>query len=92
MPSLVVGTTAVQLSSSTITVNNYTLIKAAAENTVGVYIGYANTVTANSNAATDGMELSTSEAYQVPKHLASSPSGIYLIASAADQKVFFDVT
>ncbi len=70
-------------------------IKAAHANTGQVYVGLANTVTANSAAATDGYELSAGEEVFIPaaaladSALTIDAANIYVIASAASQKVFF---
>lgn len=93
MASLTVGATATQLSSSTTEVWSGINITAAAGNTGYIYIGYDNTVTAGTAAAsTDGVtELAAGASYFIPKKKAASPSIVYLIASAAAQKVLFDI-
>jgi hypothetical protein len=91
MPRKTIGATAGQLDSSTAAVTSGVQLKAAAANSGTVYVGYASSVTANSAVATDGFPLAAGETYFVPKSKASTPAGIYVIASAADQNVFYDV-
>lgn len=80
-----IGTTAVQLVSASTRVNRGVQVKAAAGNSGKVFVGNAD-VTNGSADATDGFELSAGQGLFVPTHDASN---VWLIGSAADQKVFW---
>lgn len=86
--SKVVGASAVALASTAYLPKYGFTIKASPANAGIVYVGFANTVTANSAAATDGMPISAGDSIFIPPAMAADVTGIYLIASAADQKVF----
>lgn len=76
-----VGTTAVQLDTSSVLERRTVILQAAQANTGRVYIGFDNTVTIS--GATGGIELSS-----VPLDLPIDPSDqIWAIASAASQVV-----
>ncbi len=66
------------------------LVKAAAANGGKVYVGYANTVTAGTADATDGIELAASESLFVPAGLILQDlQNVWVIASTTGQKVFY---
>ena len=90
MPSVAVGTSTVQLGASTINFNNGCQLVADPENTGIVYVGYATTVTAASSAATDGLPLEAGAGYFIGPDRQKSLSQIYVIASDASQKIFYD--
>ena len=85
----VIGTTAVQLTTvvlgETVFLKRGVLIKAASTNTGVVYIGHTN-VTANSADLTDGMPVAAGESVTIE---IDEPSKLYVIASAAGQKVYW---
>jgi hypothetical protein len=83
--SLTVGATAVALASSPSVLKRGVQIKAAAANTGKVYVGNSD-VTADTAAATDGFELSAGQGLFVP---ANDLKNVYVIASAAAQKIFY---
>ena len=83
--SLVVGTTALQLSTEPSSLK--VLVKAALANTGIVYIGKL-WVTANTTSATDGYELTAGTFIELELW---DPSELYVIASAITQKVFFTI-
>ncbi len=80
-----VGTSAVQLTAAIAHLGKGVQIKADAANSGTVYVG-GSTVTADAADATDGFPLSAGEGLLVP---VDDPSKVYLIGSAAGQKVFF---
>jgi hypothetical protein len=68
------------------------VIKATGANTGSIFVGYANTVTANTNAATDGFELTAGQSDPIPAFkFAADLANIWLIASAASQAVCYEV-
>lgn len=81
--SLSVGTSAVQLTTSTALLNFGVRVKAALANTGIVYVGRSD-VTANATAATDGFELNAGEEVFIPTNDASL---VYCRASASSQLV-----
>lgn len=81
-----VGGTAVQMTTNTIKTTTGVIIKAATTNTGIVYVGDDSAVTANAVDGTDGFPLTAGESITLPILDAST---IYLIASAAGQKVFW---
>jgi hypothetical protein len=83
--AVTVGTTAVALASAYTLLNRGVQIKAAAANTGQVYVGNSD-VTNGSADATDGFELSARDGLFVP---AQDLQGVYVIGSAAGQKVFW---
>ena len=86
----IVGT-AVQVTATSTPVLYGTLIVAAAANAGKVHVGFADTVTANAADATDGIELSAGGSLFVPKSLADNVNKIWVIGSAATQKLFYQV-
>ncbi len=80
-----VGTTAAALTSNSTHAAKGVQLKAAAANTAVVYVGNSD-VTADSADATDGFPLQSSDSLFLP---INDPSKIFVIASAANQKVFF---
>ena len=81
-----IGTSAVQLTTSTIHAHRGVQIVAGAGNTVTVYVG-PSTVTPDSADGTDGFPLSAGERVGVP---VIDPSTIYVrAASGSSSKVFF---
>lgn len=81
-----IGTTAVQMSSTSYAVRRGVLIKASNVNVGRVYVGDDNTVTQNTNASTDGFELGPGQEVIIP---VTNVNVIYLVASQAGQKVFW---
>lgn len=61
------------------------------DNSGSVYVGYADTVTAGTADATDGMRLTAGKSYVVPPSLATSLASIFIIGSASGQIVYYDV-
>ena len=89
-----IGTSAVQMTSTSLVPQYGVSIKAAAANTGKVYVGLSNAVTADSADATDGYELAAGNEVFLPAFALQSGSSnnintIYLIGSASSQKVFF---
>lgn len=80
-----VGTTAVQITATLTRCKRGVQVKAAAGNTGKVYVGNAD-VTNGTTDATDGFELSAGDGLFVPCFDAST---VYVIGSAATQKVFW---
>lgn len=87
-----VGGTAVQLAASG-AVKYGVQVTAAPANTGTVYVGFADTVTANSADATDGVPLPAGASVFLPVVLLANKaaSDVWLIASAAGQKVFYGI-
>ncbi len=88
-----IGTSAVALTGTSTPVRYGVLVKAADGNSGTVYVGYADTVTANSADATDGIPLAAGASLAVPadKLPNRNATDVYLIASGAGQKVFYEV-
>lgn len=87
--NLDIDNAAEQLVTSS-TVFKYELwIKAAEANTGNIHVGFANTVTAGTNGATDGYQLDAGDEVVIPKYVTNDASNVWLIASAADQKVYW---
>lgn len=84
-----IGTSAVALVGSATSVTYGVSVKAAAANTLKVYVGLANTVTATSADATDGYELAAGQEVFIPRSAASDAASIYLISTNTGQKVFY---
>jgi len=80
-----IGTSAVQITTSTFQCVKGMLIRADPANTGIVYIGQSD-VTANSAAATDGLPLEAGDAVMIEVNQVNL---VYAIASAAGQKVFW---
>jgi len=81
-----IGTSAVQMKSSSVPCNNGVMIKASSTNTGIVYVGSSNAVTANTSDTTDGLPLSANDGIVIT---VDNANDIWLIASAASQKVFW---
>ena len=87
-----IGTSAVQLISTSTPVSYGVQIKAAAANASKVHVGFANTVTANADDTTDGYELAAGQEVFIPvahSGLNRDASNVWLIATGASQKVFY---
>lgn len=82
-----IGTSAVQVNSSSIAASNSITVRADTANTGVVYIG-PSTVTANTTAGTDGIPLTAGESITVPLN---NINIVYAIGSATGQKVFYMV-
>jgi hypothetical protein len=80
-----ISTTAVQLTSVDFTCRRGVLVKAAAGNSGKVYVGKSD-ATNDSADATDGFELSAGESVVIE---VDKPNKVYVIGSAASQKVFW---
>lgn len=94
MPSITgskdsVGTSSVRIVGASSPVQYGTSIKAAQSNMGTVYVGLNSSVTNGSNASTDGYELSAGQEVFIPAGCVADVYNIYLIASAAGQKVYF---
>lgn len=81
-----IGTSAVQLTTTSSSARNGVLVKAGADNAGRVYPGTSPNVTADSNDDTDGFELTKDGSVIIE---VDDPSKIFLIASEPDQKVFW---
>lgn len=81
-----VGTTAVQITTSTAELFSGIHIRAAGSNTGTIYVGFSNAVTADSADATDGFPLNANDGLYLPVSLGSE---VWIIASAASQKFFW---
>lgn len=81
-----IGTTAVQLTTSSITCGKGVVVKADASNSGFVYVGSSSSVTAGSADATDGFQIAAKEGVVVE---VDNPNKIYVIGSAAGQKVYW---
>jgi len=82
-----IGTTPVQVTTSSVTAINGVQIKAADTNTDKVYVGISG-VTADTADATDGYPLAPGDALLVP---VSNANAVYVVASSGSQKVFWVV-
>lgn len=80
-----IDTTAAQIVTAKTVCKRGVQVKAAAANTGRVYVGNSD-VTNGSADATDGFELSAGQGLFVPTQDAST---VYVIGSAAGQKVFW---
>ena len=80
-----VDTVAEQLITTSISPNLGVLVKASRTNTGIIYIGNS-TVTAGTNDATDGFELSAGDALMVEGRNANE---VYIIASTNNQRVSY---
>lgn len=82
-----IGTSPVALTAeSDVTARHGILVKAGAGNSGLVYPGTSPNVTAGSNDATDGFELSAGDSVVIE---VIHPNDIFVIASAAGQEVFW---
>jgi hypothetical protein len=82
-----IGTSAVPLVAASVRAAKGVQVKAAPTNTGIVYVGNSD-VTADASDATDGFPLEAGDGLFVPVDDASK---VYLIGSAAGQKVFYCV-
>lgn len=82
-----ISTSAVQITASSISAKKGVVVKAANANTGTVYVGNSD-VTNGSVDATDGFELGAGESITVPT---TNANLVYVIGSAASQKVFWFV-
>lgn len=80
-----IGTSAVQITTTSIACKQGVLVKASSTNTGIVYVGPSG-VTASTANATDGMELLAGESFVLPVDNANK---VYAIASAPGQKIYF---
>ena len=81
-----IGTTAVQMTTSSVPVSFGVLVKAATANSGRVYVGSSDAVTNGSADATDGFELKSGEGILLE---VDNANRLYVIASASGQKVFW---
>jgi len=81
-----ISTTALQLTTDTKITADGVLVKASLDNAGIVYVGDSNAVTNGSADATDGFPLRRGESVTIPIY---RPSGVWVIGSAATQKVFW---
>jgi len=77
-----VGATAAQLDSTSSALAQGVLIKADKSNSSTLYVGYADTVTADAGASTSGFPLSAGEGVILP---INDPSSVWIIGGAASQ-------
>jgi hypothetical protein len=99
MPSAAIGATASQPCATGYTpVKTGVQLKADIGNSGTIFVGYANTVTAGTNGATDGMQLSAGNSYFVPAIKIQDAGGgppdaqnIWIIGSTTGPKVYFDL-
>lgn len=84
--SATVGTSAQQLTDKA-ECKSGVEIRADTGNTGVIYVGYRNTVTADSDPQTDGFPLYAKDSKHFP---VSSPDKLWVIASAVSQKYFWD--
>ena len=84
-----IGTTAVQLSETSIPANNGVLIKADKDNSGTVYVGNSGITAGNSNPTTDGFPLDAGETLFLEIDNANK---IYLRADTTAQVVSFILT
>lgn len=82
-----IGTSAVQITASSITAKKGVTVKAAIANTGTIYVGNSD-VTNGTTDATDGFELGNGESVTIEVDNANK---IYVIASTTSQKVFWAV-
>lgn len=87
--NLDVDGTAEQLTATATPFNYECWIKADPANSGNVHVGLASTVTAGTADATDGYILDAGEEMTIPVALADDVSDIYVIGSAANQKVYW---
>jgi hypothetical protein len=80
-----IGTSAVQMTESSITAKQGIVVKAARGNTGVVYVGNSD-VTADTVDDTDGFELSGGESVTIPVNNANK---VYVRASASGQRVYW---
>lgn len=85
--SVSVGTSAVQCGSN-VAQEGVLVLADPAGGSNYIYVGFANTVTAGTNAATDGIKLAAGAGVVLP---VANSSAIWLIASAVSQKAFVGV-
>lgn len=83
-----VDTAAEQITTTNIVASHGVLVKAANGNSGKIYVGKSD-VTADSTDATDGFELGAGESVFVEIDNANK---VYVIASAANQSVYYIVT
>ena len=89
MASIVVGTTSTALVA--FSVSKSLILKAAPGNAGVIYFGYTNAVTADTNVTNDGIPLSAGNIVELePYRCGNTSAGVYVIASAASQKLFYD--
>jgi len=80
-----VGATAVQLSATSTLINKVVVKAADGNGSEKIYVGNSD-VTANSEVTTDGYQLGAGQSITIPIY---NLNLVYVIASAADQKVFY---
>jgi hypothetical protein len=84
-----ISTSAVQLSASTTTLIYGVVVKAASDNSGLVYVGTSSAVTAGTPDSTSGYELKAGVEIFLPLAMVTRLADVYVIGSAAGQKVFF---
>ena len=80
-----IGTTALQLSASSVTAQSGIVVRADLANTEAVYIGNSD-VTAGTTDTTDGMPLNAGDVFIFP---ANNISNVYARSTASSQKVYW---
>lgn len=81
-----IGSTALQMYSSNYPLRIGVTVKASSVNAGRIYVGTSSDVTQNTNANTDGFELSAGESHFF---LVNNLNTIWIIASQSGQKAFF---
>ncbi len=87
--SVGVGTSAAAVGASSQTVAAGVQLKADPANTGTIYVGFTSGVTAGTAGATDGFPLKAGDTVFIAAELAHHLDGLYAIASAASQKLYF---
>lgn len=82
-----IGTSAVQISSTSVVASSGITIRSALANSATIYIGPSG-VTANTAAATDGIPLNPGESISMPLN---NLNLLYVIATATGQEIFWMV-
>jgi hypothetical protein len=65
------------------------VVRADTANSANVHVGFASTVTAGTVDATDGWLLDAGDSVEIPAFVVNNTNLIYVIGSAANQKVFW---
>ena len=82
------GNSATALYGTAQTIKFGVQIRFGTQNTGRLAIGFADTVTCESAAATDGYQLAAGESIWIPKEIAGDLTSVFLIASTSAQIVY----
>src|SRR4051812_43124294 len=85
-----IGATAVRLTTTTRTPLHDITIRADANNSGIVYVGFGSDMTAGTADATDGFPLNAGDVLSLPVSRIKDPCNVWLIGSAEGQKVQWD--